>query len=187
MIEIYPHFSIANFSNTYLIGNETSKQAFIIDPGNFDIELLKLIEDNQYDIVAVLLTHSHQAHSKGIRTIKKIYNTKIYAGLDIVEGIKCEKIEDAAKLEIAGLEITAMAMPGHSRDSFVYFLGTCIFTGDSLEAGTIGSTFSQFLEIKLKNNVKNKIFCLDKNYFIFPGHGPCTTLDLEKKFNYSIN
>ncbi|MBN2652299.1 MAG: MBL fold metallo-hydrolase [Spirochaetales bacterium] len=186
MIEIFPHFSVANFSNTYLVGNTETKEAILIDPGHFDLELLQLIEENDYSISGIFVTHSHASHCKGIRTIKKIYDARIFSGSDIVEEVSCERVFDNNVIEIAGFEVKSVAMAGHSRDSFVYFIDSFIFTGDSLEAGTIGKTSSEFLEAQLKDNITNKLFSLNRNYFIFPGHGPCTTLELEKMFNYSV-
>ena len=78
-MKLYFHFAVFGFSNTYLIGNEDGGDAILVDPGVMDIELLRLIESNNFHIKHILITHSHTAHISGLETLKKIYDFQIYS------------------------------------------------------------------------------------------------------------
>ena len=74
------HFSVAGFSNTYIVGPDDGGDALIIDPGSMNVALLSAIETSGYYIRHVLLTHCHGSHSDGLRTLKKIYDFEIISG-----------------------------------------------------------------------------------------------------------
>ena len=186
MLNYFPHFSISGYSNSYIIGNQVTGEAIIVDPGHFDIKLLNLIEKNNLDVKHVLITHSHDAHVQGLKTLLKIYDAKVYAGKYEILGIETIALKDCDILPILNSEVRVQALPGHSRDSLVFFIENMIFSGDVLEAGNIGSTSNDFLKAQLLDNLKSKIFNLEENYFVCPGHGPITTLQIEKLFNLEI-
>ncbi len=69
-----------------------------------------------------------------------------------------------------------MTVPGHTSDSMVYKIENVLFTGDVLGAGSIGSTNSSYSKFILESNIKNKIYTMDDQTVIMPGHGPLSTL-----------
>ncbi|MCF7943927.1 MAG: MBL fold metallo-hydrolase [Spirochaetia bacterium] len=185
-MKIFFHFSVTGFSNSYLIGQEDGGDAILIDPGVMDIELLKLIEDNNYYIKYILLTHRHTAHIEGIKTIKKIYNAEIYANsMNILEQ-KVHTIGHNDVFKLAGISIKAIQVPGHSSDSLVYVIDKAMFTGDVLSSGKIGTTDSELSRSLLLRSIRERILPLDERMRIFPGHGSPTTLKAEKMFNPDI-
>ena len=78
-MKIYFHLNIEGFSNCYLVVNEESKEAIIVDPGRMTKELISQLEEQHLKLVAVLITHNHGSHVHGLKTLRKIYNPKIFA------------------------------------------------------------------------------------------------------------
>lgn len=186
MSKLFFHFSVEGFSNTYLLGPESGGEAIVFDPGTFDGNLLELIENNNFYIKHIFITHDHESHIKGLRTMLRVYDAKIYSAGKEVGGFVSEQISDGQTVNAGEYAVTAMNVQGHSSDSMVYRCSDMLFTGDVLSAGRIGETTNEYLQQKLIDEISNKLFVFEKNLYIFPGHGPPTTLDTEKKYNLSL-
>lgn len=185
-MKVFTIFQPYEFTNTYLISRRNSGDAILVDPGSFDLNLLNLIEKNHYYISHVLLSHSHINHTKGIPTLMKIYNARIYSMKPVIHGYSTEVIEKETVLHIAGLKVTAIPLPGHSDDSLIFKLDNMLFTGDTIKAGYTGETPGLKEQHAMTALIRKKIFKLTGEYLIFPGHGAPTTLAAEKKSNLLI-
>lgn len=177
------HFSVAGFSNTYIVGPDGGGDAIIIDPGSMNVALLNLIEANGYYARYVLLTHSHDSHVGGIRTLRKIYNFETYAAAESVMGCECTVIPGGETVNLGELSFEALSLQGHSRDSVVFIVGSCIFSGDVMGAGTLGSAPNGYARELLKDEIRSKILSRKVNYYLFPGHGAPSTLEAERLTN----
>ena len=186
-MKIYFHMNIESFSNCYLVVNEATKLAIIIDPGKITKEIIAQIEDGGYELCAVLLTQNLPGHLHGLATLQKIYNVDVYAADTEVAGTKTILIKGEGVIKVAGLDVVYFALPGHAADSMVYKIGTVLFTGDALTAGALGETTSSYAKATLTNGIKTKIFTHDDDTVIMPGHGPLTSVGAEKLFNIDIN
>lgn len=186
-MKIYFHLNVGGFSNTYIVANEKNLEAIIIDPGKLTEEIIKQIEDNHLKLVAILVTHNHGSHVHGINTLLKIYSPKIYGADWEIAGVKTNVITGDGTINIAGLDVRYMNLPGHTSDSMIYVIGNAIFTGDTISAGKIGSTNSSYSKHLLINNLNQKIMSQQENTCLFPGHGPPTTVGAELKFNNDFN
>lgn len=182
-MKIYYHLNAVGFSNCYVVVNEETSQALIIDPGKITEEIISQIEDNHLQLEAVLVTHNHGSHVHGLQTLKKIYNPKVYAADWEVSQNSETIISGDGKVQIAGMNVRYMAIPGHTSDSMIYYIGNIIFTGDVLSAGYIGSTNSSYSEFILKSNIEKKIMSQQEGTILMPGHGPPATLESIKAFN----
>ncbi len=185
-MKIFSHFSLNDFSNTYLIGPENGGDAILIDPGHIDLELIRRIEQNRYTVAYVLITHRHPSHTAGLGTLLKIYDSMIYAGSPTLFEIPANPLQDGMFLDLSGIQVEALQVPGHSIDSFVFKIGNALFTGDVLHAGRIGSTHGVLEKALLLKGIKSKIMTLDERFVIFPGHGTLSTIKIEKLFNHSL-
>jgi glyoxylase-like metal-dependent hydrolase (beta-lactamase superfamily II) len=151
-----------------------------------DEAVLEFIEEREYKLLGVLLTHDHLNHVRGLRTLKRIYNTDIYAVNRLVLDYKTIMVKDGDTLNIGSFPIEVSSIPGHSSDSAVFKIKHMLFTGDALSAGLVGTTASSYgAEIQV-NSIRSKIFSLPGNYAIFPGHGPPSCLEAERRFNAGI-
>ena len=187
-MKIYPHYSHEGFVNSYLVGNEVSREALIIDPGKITGEVIGHIEKNGYTLSAVCITHNHIRHyGYGLSTLLKIYNPRIYAADHALVGKHGKMLRGDCTLSIAGFSVECFSVPGHSPDSYLFKIDNCIFTGDSLTAGITGSTLHSFAAKTLAEQLEKKLFIHDDSFLLFPGHGPPTTIGAERKFTQHID
>lgn len=186
-MKIYFHLNLGGFSNCYLVVNENTKEAIIIDPGKITEEVIEQIETEHLNLVAVLITHNHGSHVLGLKTLKKIYNPKIFAADWEVAGEETTVITGDGKLRIADMIIQYMSVPGHTSDCMVYRIGNVLFTGDVITAGFMGSTNSSYSDFILHENVEKKIYSQQEGTILMPGHGPPTTIEAVKMFNSDLH
>ena len=186
MIKVYFHLSLDGFSNSYLAADDTTGDAIIIDPGKISKEVIMHIEDNHYDLKAVLITHNHSSHYSGLETLKKIYSPLIYAGDYEIAGTGKMLLKGEGLLTIGSMKIGYASLPGHTFDSVIFKIGRMLFTGDSLTAGMLGTTSNKYAEKLLKDNIKKKILSQMDEVVLMPGHGPPTCVGIEKLYNIGL-
>ena len=179
-MKIYFHLNEGGFSNCYLVVDEISNQAIIIDPGKITKEIIARIEDNHLNLAAVLITHNHGSHADGLRTLRKIYSPKVFAADWAVAANDTTVITGDGTTEIEGIQVSYLTIPGHTSDSVVYGIGSILFTGDVLLSGEIGKTNSSYSEYILRSNIEHKIFSQLESTILMPGHGPPSTLGAVK-------
>ncbi|MBU0934634.1 MAG: MBL fold metallo-hydrolase [Spirochaetes bacterium] len=180
---VFFHYSLYGFSNVYLVANDDTGEAIIVDPAEFTVNLLNFIEKRDYYIKNVLVTHNHMHHIKGLKTLLKIYQATVYSSNMLPDRSAHTAIHDGDEFRACNLPIEVISVPGHSPDSVVYKIGKLLFTGDTIQAGLLGSTNSQYGNSLLRDQLTRKIFNQSDDCIILPGHGPPTTVGAEKKFN----
>jgi hydroxyacylglutathione hydrolase len=186
-MKIYHHYSLYGFSNVYLVGNDDTKEALVIDPAEMNAALLNHIEKNDYELRAVFITHNHAHHVRGLKTLLKIYDVQVYSANASVAGFPCRALRDAESVSAAGLTVDVFSVPGHSPDSLIFRIGGTLFTGDALHAGLIGKTLSSYNAVTLADRLKAKILEQPDEYIILPGHGPPSTVGTERNFNVGLD
>lgn len=185
-MKVYYLYSLQGFSNGYLVGNEQTREAVIIDPGSTNKELLEHIEKNHYKVDAVLITHNHESHHRGLGTLLKIYSPKVYAADAELHGKKTVLLQGDGTFSAAGFAIRYFAVPGHSPDSLMFQIENTLFTGDSLSAGRLGTTNNDYGKRNLLNHLKNKLLSQSDETIILPGHGPPSTVGAERLYNIEL-
>ena len=199
-MKLHFHYCPQGFSNCYLLGTDfpadeasspaepsSSRDAIIIDPGMMDSNLLSLIEENQFSLRGVLITHDHPHHVRGLTTIFRIYNTEIFAMNPIIGEHHTTLVRDGDVINIGPFRTEVFSIPGHSADSLAFKIDRLLFTGDALSAGLTGSTSSSYAAANQISALRRKILSLPGDYTILPGHGPPSTLEAERHFNLDIN
>jgi glyoxylase-like metal-dependent hydrolase (beta-lactamase superfamily II) len=210
-MKLFFHYCPFGFSNCYVIGSDynerdtlnreqgggeepkkkssgkpPAREALVIDPGSMDEQILSFIEGNEYTIRAVLVTHDHVNHVRGLRTLRRIYNTEIYAVNHNIQEIRTIMVRDGESIKLGSFKVAVISVPGHSSDSAVFRIENLLFTGDSLSAGLVGRTASTYGAAVQMNALRSKVLSLPGNYMVFPGHGPPTSLETERRFNAGI-
>lgn len=185
-MKMFLHFSVTGFANTYLIGPSEGGDGILIDPGVFDVELLQLIEKNNLYIKHVLFTHHHESHVQGAQTLQKVYNAELYGGFPELMGHTVNRLDDNQKFSLGDFTFETILVGGHSSDSIVYRMNNMLFTGDVLGSGRIGSTNTPFAKDLLIAGIQDKLYTLPDTLLVMPGHGPPSTLAVEKKFNIDM-
>jgi glyoxylase-like metal-dependent hydrolase (beta-lactamase superfamily II) len=188
-MKLFFQYCSYGFSNSYILGEDNSNgkgAAIIVDPGNMENFTLETIESNDFDLKAVLVTHDHLSHVRGLRTLKRIYNAEVFAVNQFIMEHKTNMIKDGDRFNIAGFSVEVISIPGHSSDSVVYRIGTLLFTGDVITAGLVGSTASAYGAATQMNRLRSRLLPLPGDYVVLPGHGPPSTLEAERRFNADI-
>ena len=199
-MKLHFHYCPQGFSNCYLLGTDppaeetvsqiepaSLQEAIIIDPGMMDSNLLNLIEENQYSLRAVLITHDHPHHVRGLKTILRIYNTEIFAMNPVIGEYHTTLVRDGDVVNIGPFTTEVFSIPGHSADSTVFKIDRLLFTGDALTAGLMGNTASSYAAANQVSALRKKILSLPGDYTILPGHGPPSSLEAERRFNLDLN
>jgi glyoxylase-like metal-dependent hydrolase (beta-lactamase superfamily II) len=190
-MKLFFQYCSYGFSNSYILGKENTgfgqqNTAIIVDPGSMENITVETIENNNFNLKAVLITHEHLAHVRGLRTLKRIYDVDIIAVNQTIMGHKTAIIKDGDVIIIGGFAIEIISIPGHSSDSVVYRIDNLLFTGDVLTAGRVGSTASAYGAATQMNKLRSRVLSLPGDYIVLPGHGPPSTLEAERRFNTDI-
>lgn len=185
-MKIFPHFSIVGFCNTYLIGGKSGGDAILVDPGYVDNELISLIQERKYVVTDVLLTHAHENHVQGVKTLMKVYQPTLHGAFATIYGHPVHQIHHDSQMECAGFSVRAIHVPGHSLDSIVYRVGDALFTGDALSSGHVGNTSGYREHELLVAMVRQRILSLEPRLPIFPGHGAPSSIFIERLFNRDV-
>jgi len=191
-MKLFFHYCSFGFSNCYILGAENAaanqrNTAILVDPGSMESETLDIIENNNFDLKAVLITHDHLFHVRGLRTLKRIYNAEVFAVNQTIMDHKTIMVRDGDKFVIGGFTVEVISIPGHSSDSVVYKVdNNLLFTGDVLTAGLVGSTASTYGAATQMDKLRNRLLSVPGDCVVLPGHGPPSTLEAERRFNADI-
>jgi len=188
-------------ANCYLLKCDQEGSAAIIDPGDEAERLVHAIKQAGLKPEAILLTHGHIDHANAAGAMKDSFGCPIYihpADRDIVErgespvlwGLvrnHCtvdKEVADTDEITIGETKIGVLHAPGHTGGSVCYRVGSLLFTGDVLFRGSIGRTdLPGGSDAEMMQTLKTRISVLDGETLVYPGHGPETTIEHEKKFN----
>lgn len=184
-MKLYFHYNAESFSNTYLVANEDTMEALIIDPSEITTKLIDQIEQGKYTLKAALITQKNVYHTAGLITLKKIYDIEVYAADAEISGEETILYGDG-QFNVCGLEVDYFSMSGHSSDSLVYKIGNGLFTGDVISAGLIGDSSCNYNHTRLVNEIHEKIFSMPPSNLLFPGRGPLSSVGAEKMFNIKL-
>jgi hydroxyacylglutathione hydrolase len=190
--------------NCYIIIDETTRAAAIIDPGDDVDDVVRAITGCNANPKYILLTHGHPDHSWRAGELQKTYNVDLRmheADVPQLEGepdmvamfygteVRSEPglgrfLSDGDVIQLGDTEIRVIHTPGHSEGGLCFTVDGVAFTGDTLFAGSIGRTdFMGGSHEDLMNSIKKKLFALPDETIIYPGHGPTSTIGQERHGN----
>ncbi|MDR3200329.1 MAG: MBL fold metallo-hydrolase [Spirochaetales bacterium] len=182
-MRLYYHLSLPYLTNTYLIGPASGGAAIVIDPGAMDVQLLELVEKHQYYINSILVTNPDKAHTSGIKTILRIYDAVVYSGERQLDEFPIKCVSEGELINLGDFQVQVFGAQGFSRESLMYKIENCLFSGDAISAGMMGDVANVFSKALLISRLKETFSRLSPNTLIFPASGPPTTLELENNFN----
>lgn len=188
--------------NCYLVSEKG--RAVIIDPGGDPKAVLRALEEKSLKLEGIINTHGHFDHIGANGPLKAacgapLYihrddrhclgdaqvNLSMWAGLGPVVSPPADVLLSGGEaLELAGLKFEALHTPGHSPGSICLKVEGVLFTGDTLFAGSVGRTdFPGSSWEALVDSLDQVILPLEPDTVIYPGHGPASTLRVEKQQN----
>ncbi len=179
---------LRNFA--YLIGDEKTALAAVVDPAGAVERILSLAQDNGLRIIYVINTHSHSDHISGSRELADATGAKIVMHKK-AGAMKHLAVEDGDVISVGELKIKIMYTPGHSPDAISLLVEDKILTGDTLFIGECGRTdLPGGSSEELYDSLFSKLVKLDDELEVYPGHDygdkPYSKLGYEKKHNYTL-
>ena len=194
-------------SNTYLI-KDNKKKCVVVDPGVDNDKLGDYIARNKLSLQAVLLTHTHTDHIRGVDRLVERFKCKLYVGFDDEIGLTDEEyncadelnekmvikakaitVSDNEILKILNEDIKVIYTPFHTRGSVCYYFSNSalLFSGDTLFKFVIGRTdLKSSIRASMRDSLA-KLRVLPDDVKVYPGHGEFTTMGIEKVKNLFLN
>lgn len=191
-------------ANSYIVSDENTGNAIMIDSCGCNDKVIKYLDDNNFVLKGILLSHGHFDHIAGLKELKRYTGADVYIYIDeekflndagfnlsddaVFSDDALDKADylfcDGDVLDIGGLKVEVLHTPGHTSGSVCFQLDDCIFTGDTLFKGSVGRfdfpTGDGFSEIK---SIKEKLLVLNDDIKVYPGHGFSTTIGREREEN----
>lgn len=191
-------------ANSYLLIDEESKEAILIDLGGDFTQIKNELEKNNATLKFILNTHGHFDHIMGERDAQNIVDVPVFVhenDKNLVENLpkQLERfgfVENAEPpknintftendtFKLGDKEIKVIHTPGHTPGSVCFLIDKNLFSGDTLFYTSVGRTDFEGGSFKeLSNSIKEKLFKLDDDITVYPGHDTKTSIGYEKKYN----
>jgi glyoxylase-like metal-dependent hydrolase (beta-lactamase superfamily II) len=206
-LQIHTVVSMPFDENTYVVWRPDRRDAVVIDPGLEPDLILDFLREQRLTVSAILNTHGHGDHIGGNAAIKDAFpdapliiganevallgnphqNLSAVFGVPITSPPADDTVREGDSLEVAGIPLEVLDVPGHSPGHVVFLFRAdppLLFGGDVLFRGSIGRTDFPGCNPRLfLEGVRTKVLTLPPQTVVYPGHGPTTTVGLEKRTN----
>lgn len=204
-VHIFAHRTVGPLAcNCYIVGDEATREAIVIDPGGDADELSVVIAEQELKVTAIVATHAHFDHLLAAERLREMTGAPFYLHRD--DKPVLEWFQDSGRMflgmelgappvvdteAVEGNRVTAgsaqleiIHTPGHSPGSIALRGPDSVFAGDTLFAGSVGRTDLPGGDTRaLVDSVRSKLFELDLDLPVYPGHGPITSLAAEMETN----
>jgi len=192
--------------NCIIIGDEATKEAIVIDPGDEVERISALLDRHGLRVRAIVATHGHIDHVGGIARLKELTGAPAMmheADVPMYENVALQAqwlgvpappvtkldgyLRDAQALEFGGSKLEVTHTPGHSPGSVSFVVPQdvpLVFAGDTLFAGSIGRTdlWGGSME-QILRSIRTRLLPMPDDSIVLPGHGPRTTIGTERASN----
>ena len=185
--------------NCYVVRAERgASEAVVVDPGDAAAELRLELARTGARCAAILVTHCHYDHIGAVAELAEgtgapVYTARneaqvlaspddFYAALGIrIPPYQADVLLDGDEtLELTGIELQTLLVPGHSPAHLAYYADGCLFSGDVVFAGGVGRTDLQGGDWDaLLESIRTLVERFPPETLVYPGHGPHTTLGAE--------
>ncbi len=174
--------------NCYVLKCKTTGDGAIIDAGGGARQILDLVERMEMRVSHILLTHGHGDHVGALGEVAEVTGGRVCCcerDFSLLGGLKqlvAETVDEGWETEVGALKIDAVSLPGHTSGGIGYGTEGIFFSGDALFAGSLGGARGSAYTGQIEA-VRGKVLSRDENIWIFPGHGPITTVEEERAHN----
>jgi hydroxyacylglutathione hydrolase len=181
--------------NCYVVWDEDTKKAMVIDPGGDARKIAQTIKQKGLEIEAIVHTHGHWDHTAGSDSLQRLTGAPVLRHPKDAksgymhrprkaDGVKVRDLEDGQVLKLGGLSFTVIHTPGHSRGGICLYTPGTLFSGDLLFKGSVGRwdlSGGSFREVV--KSVNQRLESIPDATDVLPGHGPATTMAVERAQN----
>jgi hydroxyacylglutathione hydrolase len=191
--------------NCSIIGDETTHEAMVIDPGDDIGAVLGIIQKHNFQVKQIVITHAHIDHVGGAMKLRAATGAPIllnhndytllkmldlqaaWIGMESPGKVEIDhNLSEADKVQAGPLLARVLHTPGHTEGSIcLYFPAeNKLIAGDTLFAGSIGRTDLPGGSFdKIISSLHEKVLALPDETIVVPGHGPMTTIGKERESN----
>jgi hydroxyacylglutathione hydrolase len=191
--------------NCSVIGDETTREAMVIDPGDDIEDVLALVRKHNLQVKQIVITHAHIDHVGGAMKLKKVTGAPIllnqndYALLKMLDvqaawigmpapgEVKIDQsLAEGDRIGAGSLSAQILHTPGHTEGSICLYFAPekKLIAGDTLFAGSIGRTdLPGGSYKKIISSLHEQVLALPDDTVVIPGHGPLTTIGEERESN----
>ena len=184
-------------ANCYIVMDEKTKDAVVLDPGGDGEMLERAIKDMKANVKSILLTHGHMDHVGGVEYLSDKLNVPFYISKIDEEYMEKDNyvfgsirnangyLEDGNALSFGSLNIKVIATPGHTKGGLCFLIEDKLFTlfqGSIGRTDFIGGSFPEIID-----SIKTKLLPLGDEIEVYPGHGPKSSIGYEKGYNMYLN
>ncbi len=182
-------------TNCYLLEDEATRAAAIVDPGGAGDQVLAQARAQGMEVKLILLTHAHFDHTGGVAALHKaLPEVPVYLhpadaallGTQVFPAIGAPTVPygEGDTLKLGELTLTVLHTPGHTPGGVCLLVGDALFTGDTLFQGSMGRTdFAGGSYEELMASLR-RLGRLEGDFHVLPGHMGTTTLEAERRSNY---
>ena len=190
-------------TNTYLVADRAAGEALVIDPGGDPAEILAFLANERLTCRLIVNTHGHFDHISGNRALKSATGASLLVHAEdlplLTEAasharffmMRAENsppadvlLADQDVVRVGSVELRVLHTPGHSPGGITLVAPGVAFCGDLVFYGSVGRTdLPGGSEKVLLDSIRRHIMTLPDDTVLYPGHGPDTTVGLEKRQN----
>jgi hydroxyacylglutathione hydrolase len=190
-------------SNSYLVVDERSRQAAVIDPGMESEAVLEAVRRGGLRVESVIITHGHFdhvfscatftaetgapviMHPNDVPLLLEMPETARFFGFKAPTAPKPDRlVREGDVITVGELSLRVLETPGHTPGGISLSLGDAVFVGDTLFAGSVGRTDLHGGSLDtLLQSIRTRLLTLPDSTVVYPGHGPATSIGVERRDN----
>lgn len=204
MLQIEAHILLPEYgTNTWLLYDDDSRKAILVDPSAPSESLLERIKSLGLEIVMIVNTHGHGDHIGGNTWFKERLHCQLaihkddahmltdnrknfseFMGTPLREKAADLLLEDGHSFSLDRYSVKVIHTPGHTPGCICLLCDKYLISGDTLFEMSIGRTdFPGGSHKAIIDSIRDRLFVLDDDVIVFPGHGPQTSIGMEKLNN----
>jgi hydroxyacylglutathione hydrolase len=170
-------------TNQYIVGCTETKLALMVDAGRWDARMEDYLADHGLTLTTIFITHGHFDHVEGLADALKATGAEAFSATGEVGGVTTRVITPRETLTVGTLSGRVVATPGHTPDGLSLIFPGVVFSGDALFSGSVGGTATPDLAAEQLAHVRAHLLSLPDDVEVLSGHGPVTTIGVERRFN----